>query len=61
MSTSLAVRRALPALPIVVSGAMTSGCEAIGTIFKAGVWAGAIAVVVVIALVAVVAMKIRGS
>jgi len=40
---------------------MTSGCEAIGTIFKAGVWVGALAVVAVIALVAFVAMKVGRS
>ena len=51
MSTSTAARHVLLILAIVVIGAMTSGCEAIGTIFKAGVWVGAIAAVAVIALV----------
>jgi len=57
MSTAMAFRRVLPIPAIAVIGALTSGCEAIGTIFKAGVWAGAIAVIAVIALVAFVAMK----
>jgi hypothetical protein len=58
MITSIAARRVFPVLPIVVIGAMTSGCEAIGTIFKAGVWVGVVAVVAVIALVAFIAMKV---
>ena len=61
MSTSMAARHILLILAIVVIGAMTSGCEAIGTIFKAGVWVGAIAVIAVIALVAFVAMKVGRS
>lgn len=44
----------------VVTAALTvTGCEAIGTIFKAGVWAGIIAVVLVIAIVGFVAAKVR--
>jgi hypothetical protein len=61
MSTSKAEPHVLLILVIVVIGAMTSGCEAIGTIFKAGVWVGAIAVIAVVALVAFVAMKVRRS
>lgn len=61
MSTSMAARQVLLVVAIVVIGAMTSGCEAIGTIFKAGVWVGAIAVIAVVALVAFVAMKVRRS
>ena len=61
MSTSTSARHILLILAIVVIGAMTSGCEAIGTIFKAGVWVGAIAVIAVVALVAFVAMKVRRS
>lgn len=51
----------VPALLTVVIATMTSGCEAIGAIFKAGVWTGVIAVVVLIGLVAFVAMKIGRS
>jgi hypothetical protein len=36
-----------------------SACEAIGTIFEAGVWVGVIMVVAVIALVAFIATKVR--
>ena len=61
MSTSIAARRVVPLLAIVVAGVMTSGCEAIGAIFKAGVWVGAVAVIAVIALVAFIAIKARGS
>ena len=61
LSTSLAAHHVLLILAIVFIGAMTSGCEAIGTIFKAGVWVGAVAVVAVIALVAFIAIKVRGS
>jgi hypothetical protein len=48
-------------MAISVTGAMTSGCETIGTIFKAGVWVGAVAVIAVIALVAFVALKVGRS
>lgn len=61
MGTSMAARPILPVLAIVVIGAMTSGCEAIGAIFKTGVWVGVIAVVAVIALVAFVATRIGRS
>ena len=40
---------------------IASGCEAIGTIFKAGVWTGMIAVVVAITLVAFLVMKVSRS
>jgi hypothetical protein len=36
-----------------------SGCEAIGTIFQAGVWTGAILVVLVLAVVGFIAAKMR--
>ncbi len=61
MSTSIARQRTLAVFLLVVIALTTSACEAIGTIFKAGVWTGMIAVVVVIALVAFLAMKVRGS
>ncbi len=57
-SASIAVRHVPLVLAVVVIGAMTSGCEAIGAIFKAGVWVGVIGVIAVIALVAFVAMKV---
>jgi hypothetical protein len=61
MSTSIVGRRMVPALLTVVIATMTSGCEAIGAIFKAGVWTGVVAVVVLIGLVSFVAMKIGRS
>src|SRR5262245_6875276 len=36
------------------------GCEVVGGIFKAGAWAGALAVILVIAIVGILAAKIRG-
>ena len=61
MSTSIATRRAFPMLLLVVIAIITSGCEAIGTIFQAGVWTGMIAVVAVIAVIAFVAMRVSRS
>ena len=37
-----------------------AGCELAGDIFKAGMWVGVIAVVLVIALVGVISTRIRG-
>ena len=37
-----------------------AGCELIGGIFKAGVWVGAIAVILVIVLLVVVIAKVKG-
>jgi hypothetical protein len=61
MSPSVVGRQIVPVLLTVVIATLTSGCEAIGAIFKAGVWTGVIAVVVLIGLVSVVAMKIGRS
>jgi hypothetical protein len=36
------------------------GCEVVGGIFKAGAWVGALAVVLIIAIVGILAAKIRG-
>ena len=57
----IAARCVFPLLLILLIGTMTSGCEAIGAIFKAGVWVGAIAVIAVIALVAFIAMRVGRS
>ena len=59
MSTAIVRRRMAPVLLTVALATLTSGCEAIGAIFKAGVWTGVIAVVVLIGVVAFAAMKIR--
>ena len=61
MSTSVAAHRVVPIVAIVAIGAVTSGCEAIGTIFKAGVWVGVVAVIAAIALMAFIAMKVGRS
>ena len=61
MSTALAGRRIVPVLLTVALATFTSGCEAIGAIFKAGVWTGVIAVVVVIGVIAFAAMRIGRS
>jgi hypothetical protein len=46
-------------LLLVVAMSVT-GCEAIGTIFKTGVWAGVIMVVLIVAIVGFIAAKVRG-
>ena len=50
----------LARISLIVLLAMTlSGCEAIGTIFEAGIWVGVIMVVIVLGLVGFVASKLR--
>ena len=45
---------------LVVSAMTLTGCEVIGGIFKAGVWTGVIAIVLVLVVVGFIAAKIRG-
>jgi hypothetical protein len=45
---------------IVVLAMSVAACEVIGGIFKAGVWVGAIAVVLVVVLVVFVVAKVKG-
>jgi hypothetical protein len=45
---------------LVVASVASTGCEVIGDIFKAGVWVGVLMVVVLIAIVGVIAAKVRG-
>ena len=45
---------------VVVSSLSLAACEAIGDIFKAGVWVGALFIVIIIAIVGFIAAKIRG-
>ena len=52
--------RVLMLVLVVVASISASGCEVIGDIFKAGVWVGALFIVVLIAIVGVIAAKIRG-
>ena len=51
----------LRAVVIVLLAIVMSGCEAIQTVFQAGVWAGVILVVLVLGLVGFVAAKMRQS
>ena len=44
---------------LLVLAASVSACEAIGTIFEAGVWVGVFLVVVVIAVIGFIAAKVR--
>ena len=45
---------------IVLLAMSASGCELIGGIFKAGVWVGAIAVILIVVLLVVVVAKVKG-
>jgi hypothetical protein len=45
---------------IVLLAVSAAGCELIGGIFKAGVWVGAIGVVLVVVLLVVVVGKMKG-
>jgi hypothetical protein len=45
---------------IVLLAMSAAGCELIGGIFKAGVWVGAIAVILVVVLLVIVVAKVKG-
>ena len=45
---------------IALLGTTLAACEVIGGIFKAGVWVGAIGVVLVVVLLVVVVAKLKG-
>ena len=48
-------------LVLVVAASLTlTGCEAIGDIFKAGVWVGVLFVAIIVAIVGFIAAKVRG-
>ena len=50
----------LPRILLIVLAAMSAaGCELVGGIFKAGIWVGAIGVIVVVVLLVVVVGKFR--
>ena len=44
--------------PLVLMSAMLGGCSAIGGIFKAGAWTGAIMVFIVLAVIGGIAMLV---
>jgi uncharacterized membrane protein YkvI len=52
--------RVLMLVLVVVASISASGCEVVGDIFKAGVWVGALFIVIIIAIVGFIAAKIRG-
>ena len=45
---------------IVLLAVSAAGCELIGNIFQAGVWVGAIGVILIVVLLVVVVGKFRG-
>ena len=47
-------------LLVVLLALNAAGCEMIGGIFKAGVWAGAIAVIVIVVALVWVVAKVKG-
>jgi hypothetical protein len=47
-------------LLLVLVAITLPGCEVVGGIFKAGAWVGALAVILIIAIVGILAAKIRG-
>ena len=51
----------LPRILLIVLAAMSAaGCELIGGIFKAGVWVGAIGVILLVVLLVVGVAKLKG-
>lgn len=57
MNTSSGMMLRLIAISVLTLS--VSACEAIGTIFEAGIWVGVIMVVLVMAVVGVIASKLR--
>lgn len=45
---------------LVFLGVSAAGCELVGGIFKAGMWVGALGVLLVVVLLVVVVGKLRG-
>ena len=45
---------------LILSTLTLSGCEVVGDIFKAGVWVGALAVILIVAGIGFLAAKMRG-
>jgi hypothetical protein len=46
---------------VVFLSLITTGCEAIGTIFEAGVWVGVVLMVLILGVVGFVVAKVRRS
>jgi hypothetical protein len=51
--------RVLRLIGVVLLALSLSACQAIGTIFEAGMWVGVLMVVVVLAVVSFIAAKLR--
>jgi hypothetical protein len=52
--------RGIPRIVLALAAPLVlAGCEAIGTIFEAGVWVGVLVVIAIVALVAVLAAMFR--
>ena len=47
-------------LVLLLASVTAASCEVIGDIFQAGMWVGAIFIVLIIAIVGFIAAKIRG-
>lgn len=56
---STALLRAWSVVLVVLATLTLTGCQAIADIFKAGVWVGAILVVIVVLIVAFIVYKVR--
>ena len=46
-------------IPLFLASFFFSGCQAIGSIFKAGVWAGVIGIVVLVAIILWIVGKVN--
>lgn len=45
---------------LVILGVSLAGCEVVGGIFKAGMWVGALVVLVIVVLLVISVKKIKG-
>ena len=52
--------RVLILVMVVLASMSSAGCEVVGDIFQAGMWVGAIFIVLIIAIVGFIAAKLRG-
>lgn len=46
-------------LTVVFLALTTAACEAVGVVFEAGIWVGALVVILVLGIVGVIASKMR--
>jgi hypothetical protein len=52
--------RVLMIVLLVAAAVSASGCEVVGGIFKAGMWVGALFIILIVGIVAFIAAKARG-